>query len=83
MQLPARRLLSSRATPYVNVTYDFDTFASLNLPTTVSVRLSMFLHACIIFRASSGEPTNLVPAKLIRFSLHGTGLAGAVTTAAD
>ena len=43
---PARRLLSSRATPYVNVTYDFDTFASLSLPTTVAVRLTLPPHAC-------------------------------------
>jgi hypothetical protein len=36
---PGRRLLASRSGHYVNVTYDFDTFASLSLPTTVSVRL--------------------------------------------
>ncbi|BDA40607.1 probable serine/threonine-protein kinase CTR1 at N-terminal half [Coccomyxa sp. Obi] len=33
---PGRRLLASRAVPYVNITYDFDCFASLSLPTTVA-----------------------------------------------
>ena len=38
--LPAagRKLTASRSTPYVNITFDFDCFASLSLPTTLSVR---------------------------------------------
>ncbi len=37
-----RKLLASRAVPYVNVTYDFDCFASLTLPTTVAVSFTSF-----------------------------------------
>ena len=33
-----RKLMASRTTPYVNITFDFDCFASLSLPTTLSVR---------------------------------------------
>lgn len=32
--------MASRTVPYVNVTFDFDCFASLTLPTTLSVRPS-------------------------------------------
>ena len=32
--------MASRTTPYVNATFDFDCFASLSLPTTLSVRVS-------------------------------------------
>jgi len=31
--------MASRTTPYVNITFDFDCFASLSLPTTLTVRL--------------------------------------------
>ena len=30
--------MASRMTPYVNITFDFDCFAGLSLPTTLSVR---------------------------------------------
>ena len=33
-----RKLMASRMTPYVNITFDFDCFASLSLPSTLSVR---------------------------------------------
>ena len=29
--------MASRSTPYVNATFDFDCFASLSLPTTLTV----------------------------------------------
>ncbi len=32
--------MASRMTPYVNITFDFDCFAGLSLPTTLSVWLS-------------------------------------------
>lgn len=37
--------MASRATPYVNITLDFDCFASLSLPTTLSVRPPCQLHS--------------------------------------
>ncbi len=43
---PGRKLLASRAVPYVNITYDFDCFASLSLPTTVAVCSNLAFLFC-------------------------------------
>lgn len=32
--------MASRSTPYVNATFDFDCFAALSLPATLSVSIS-------------------------------------------
>ena len=65
--------MASRSAHYVNVTYDFDTFASLSLPTTVAVRLQPCpsCHACCSWNADNAAHGAWPAAECPPSALHG------------